>query len=81
MLKPYIKCNQQKRIEAKKNDHKDGRAFYKLTKSAVSGKTKKNLRNRVDVTTGKQQKRLLEMDINNKLCSTKNIWQKFGGVS
>ena len=32
-----------------------------------------NLRKRIDLMTGKQQKRLFEMDISTTLCSTKNI--------
>ena len=44
-----IEFNKQKRIEAEKNDDKDGKALYKLTSNAVYEKTMENLRNRIDV--------------------------------
>ena len=37
-LKPYVKFNTQKRIEAGKNGVKDGKALYKLMSNAVYGK-------------------------------------------
>ena len=44
-LKPYIEFNTQKRIEAEKNNDKDGKALYKLMDNAIYGKTVENLRN------------------------------------
>ena len=38
-LKPYIEFNTHKRIEAEKNNDKDGKEFYKLMKN--NGKLKK----------------------------------------
>ena len=49
MLKQYVELNIQKRIEAEKNDDKDGKALYKLMNNAVYGKTMENLRNKIDV--------------------------------
>ena len=40
-LKPYVKFNTQKRIEAGKNGVKDGKALYKLMSNAVYGKKQK----------------------------------------
>ena len=37
-LKPYIKFNTQKRIEAEKNNDKDGQTLYKLMTNAKHGK-------------------------------------------
>ena len=48
-LKQYVEFNTQKRIEAEKNNDKDGKAFYKLMTNAVYGKTMENLTNRIDV--------------------------------
>ena len=31
--------------------------------------------------TGKQRKRLFEVDIKTKLCNTRSIWQRFGSNS
>ena len=47
-LKPYIEFNTQKRIEAEKNNDKDGKALYKLMNNAIYGKSMENLRNRID---------------------------------
>ena len=47
-LKPYIKFNTQKKIEAEKNKDKDGKALYKLVNNAVYRKTMENLRNRIN---------------------------------
>ena len=44
-LKPYIEFNTQKRIEAEKNNDKDGKALYRLMDNAIYGKTMENLRN------------------------------------
>ena len=48
-LKQYVEFNAQKRIEAEKNDEKDGKALYKLMDNAAYGKRMENLRNRIDV--------------------------------
>ena len=47
--KPYVEFNTQKRIEAEKNDDKDGKELYRLMNNAVYGKTIENLRNRINV--------------------------------
>ena len=48
-LKQYIDFNTQKGMEAEINEDKDGKALYKLMNNSVYGKTKENLRNRIDV--------------------------------
>ena len=48
-LKPYIEFNTQKRIEAEKNNDKDGNVLCKLMNNAIYGKTMENLKNRIDV--------------------------------
>ena len=48
-LKPYIEFNAQKRMEAEKNNDKNGKALYKLMNNAIYGKTMENLRNRINV--------------------------------
>ena len=48
-MKPYIKFNMQKRIEAEKNNNKDGKALYKLMNNAIYEKTMDNFRKRIDV--------------------------------
>ena len=40
-LKPYIEFNIQERIEAEKNNNKDGRALYKLMNNPMYGKNGK----------------------------------------
>ena len=47
-LKLYIELNTQNRMKAKHGD-KDGKAFYKLMKSASYDKTTKNLINVINV--------------------------------
>ena len=37
-LKPYIEFNTRNRIEADKNNDKDGKAWYKLMKMLYTGK-------------------------------------------
>ena len=49
LLKSYIEFNTQKRIKAEKNGGKGGKALCRLTNNAVYGKTRENLRNRIDV--------------------------------
>ena len=48
-LKPYIEFNTQRRIEAEKNNDRDGKALYKLMNNAIYGKAIENLRNTIDV--------------------------------
>ena len=48
-LKECVEFDTQKRIEAEKNSHKDGKALYKLMKNAVYEKPMENLRKRIDV--------------------------------
>ena len=49
MLKPYVEFSTQKRIEAERNNDKNGKALYKLMNNTIYEKTIENLRNRVDV--------------------------------
>ena len=48
-LTSYIEFNTKKRIEAEKNNDKDGKALCKLINNAIYGKTMENLRNGIDV--------------------------------
>ena len=48
-LKPYVKFNTQKGIEAEQNGDKDGKVLYKLMNNAMCGKTMENLRKRINV--------------------------------
>ena len=48
-LKKYVELNTQKRIEAEKNGHKNGKTLQKLMNNGVYGKTMENVRNRIDV--------------------------------
>ena len=59
-LKQYIKFNAQKRIEAEKNNDKDGNALYKLMNNAMYGKTMENLRNIIDVKLVNNEKAYLK---------------------
>ena len=68
----YIKNNR-----SRKNDDKDGKAFYKLINNPAYGKSAENLKQSW-CKTGKQWKTLFEIDIKRKLHSTKSIWQWFG---
>ena len=59
-LKQYIKFNAQKRIEAKKNNDKDGKALHKFMNNAMYGKTMENLRNIIDVKLVNNEKAYLK---------------------
>ena len=59
-LKQYIKFNAQKRIEAKKNNDKNGKALHKLMNNAMYGKTMENLRNIIDVKLVNNEKAYLK---------------------
>ena len=75
-LKPYIEFDTQKRMEAEKNNDKDGKAMYKLMNNAIykkNGKLKKQNR----IKTSKLRKRLFKMYIKAKLHVAQNIWQYF----
>ena len=48
-LKSYIEFNTQKRIEAEKNNDKDGKTLYKLMNNAIYEKAIENLRNGINV--------------------------------
>ena len=54
-LKPYTKFNIQKRIQAEKNNDKDGKALYKLMNN---GKKVENLRNSVRVKLINKEKNI-----------------------
>ena len=49
MVKTIYSVQHKKRIEAEKNNDKDGKALHKLMNNAIYGKTMGNLRNRIDV--------------------------------
>ena len=59
-LKPYIEFNTKRRIEAVKNNGKDGKALYKLMNNTVYGKMMENLRNRIDVKLVNNEKGYLK---------------------
>ena len=63
-LKPYVEYNTGKRIEAEKYGNKDGKAFYRLTNSAVYGKTMGNLRNEIDVKLVHNKRDYLKWTLN-----------------
>ena len=46
----------KKKIEAKKFDNKDEKALYKLMNNAIYGKTRKYLRNRVNLKVANNKK-------------------------
>ena len=49
MVKTIRRIQHKKRMQAEKNDHKDGKALYKLRNNTIYDKTVENLRNRIDV--------------------------------
>ena len=59
-LKPYIKFSTQKRIEAEKNEDKDGKVLCKLMNNALHGKTMESLRNTIEVRLGNNKKGYLK---------------------
>ena len=58
-LKPFVKFNTQKSIEAEKNGDKDGKVLYKLINNTVNGKITKNLRKRIDVKLVNNKKKTI----------------------
>ena len=48
-LKPCIKFNTQKRIEAEKNEDKNEKALYRSMNNTIYRKMMENLRNRINV--------------------------------
>ena len=76
-LKPYIDFNTEKRIEAEKNNDKDGKALYKLIsyilKDAIFGKNNGKLKKQNQCKTSKQRKRLFKIYIKIKLYVTQYI--------
>ena len=59
-LKPYIELKTQKRIEAEKNNDKNGKALYKLMNNAIKGKTKESKRNEISEQLVKNKKDYLK---------------------
>ena len=56
-LKPHIEFNTQESTEAeKKNNGKDVKALHKLVNNNIYGKTMENLRNRINVKLGNNEK-------------------------
>ena len=70
-LKPCIQFN--KRTEAEKNKHKDGKVLYKLMNNTIYGKAMENVRNKIDIKLGNNTKKLFKMYIKTKLYVTQNI--------
>ena len=67
-LKPHIEFNTQESTEAeKKNNGKDVKALHKLVNNTIYGKTMENLRNRINVKLGNNEKDYLN-------CSSKSSY-------
>ena len=58
--KLYVEFNTQKRIEAEKNNGKDGKALCKLMNNAIFRNTMENLRNRINVKPVNNEKDYLK---------------------
>ena len=63
-LKTYIEFNTQKRMDAEKNNHKEGKVLHKLLNNAIYGKTMEHLRNTIDV-------KLVNNEKDNLKCTSK----------
>ena len=74
-LKPYTETNTQKRIEAEKNNDKDGKALYKLMNNVIYGKAMENLRNRIYVKLVNKKKVYLKCKSkpNQAICCAKYL--------
>ena len=59
--------------KAEKNGDKDGKALYNLISNAVYGKTKEDLRNRIDVKLVSKKKEYLKCTSKPCYMSQKNI--------
>ena len=66
-LKPNIESNTENRIEAEKNNGKDGKALYKLMNNTTYEKAMENLINRINVKLVNNKKILFKMYIKTKL--------------
>ena len=67
---PYIEFSTQKRIEAEKNNGKDGKTLRKLMNNAIYGKTMQNLRNRINAKLVKNEKDYLK-------CKSKSSYMSY----
>ena len=72
-LKLHVEFNIQKRIEAEKNNDKDGKALYKLMNKAIHGKTIENLKDRINVKLVSNEKYYLKCTSNPNYMSHKKI--------